>query len=79
MLSEDRVSVITHRLLHITAEQFPDITVPEMLSAVFTIAKSLIHVCLEDQNDEHNRGEILRCLGSLEQDVWMKIPKEKIN
>jgi len=78
-MSGERIQLIVEKLLKQISAEFPDISIAELLSAVFTMAKSLIIVTLESQNDEHNRAEILRCLASVEQEVWLKTPKDKLN
>jgi hypothetical protein len=79
MTREQEVAELTDSLLRHVARAHPDVSIADLMSAVFTILRSLISVTLEHQNDDHNRAEVVKCLGTLEADVWAKTPKEQIN
>ena len=79
MLSSVKVEQIARRLLKFIGEEFPEISVSELLSALFTLNKNLVQVVLETRNDEHNRSELLRCIQSIQEEVWLRELKDKNN
>ena len=78
-VSPERVTDISTSLLQHIAEAYPDATAAEVLSSVLTMSRHLIAVMLDHQNDEHTRAEMLKCLGTLEQEVWSRAPHTAIN
>jgi hypothetical protein len=76
---EQQVHNISQSVLRHIAAEHPEVSVSDLLSAMFTITRGLIAVILGTTNDEHNRAELVKCVGLLEADIWAKTPKEKIN
>ncbi len=80
MVTPSRVDYLLTQLTRIIGEEFPDITVAELLSVSFTMTRGLVRAVLDSQNDEHNRAELLRCLQDIQQDVWLREPTNgKVN
>lgn len=75
---KDLVTEMTEDLLIYAGEVYPEAQVSEVLSAMLSGARSLICYALTVANDEHNRSEMLKALGQLEQEVWDHAPKTEI-
>lgn len=77
--SIEKIHALVATIIASTTTEHPDASPAELLSAVFSTAKSFVAVILDHNNDAFNREQILKCCGEIEIEVWNREPKKGIN